>query len=85
MHGTAARSNILKKAWSEKKAIGTAKGAKRTNRITKNALVDAVEGAIFFFVLNLLKVVLQNVLPARVGDTILHIATKHFQSTILFF
>ena len=31
MHGTAARSNILKRARSEKMAIGTGKRAKRTN------------------------------------------------------
>ena len=42
MHGTAARSNILMRAWSEKIAIGTAKRAKRANTITKNALVEVV-------------------------------------------
>ena len=45
MHGTAARSNILKRAWSEKMAIGTAKRAKRANTITKNALIEAVWGS----------------------------------------
>ena len=38
MHGTAARSNILMRAWSEKIAIGTAKRAKRANTITKMLL-----------------------------------------------
>ena len=45
MHGTAARSNILMRAWSEKMAIGTAKRAKRANTITKNALIEAVWGS----------------------------------------
>ena len=35
MHGTAARSNILMRAWSEKMAIETGKKAKRANSMTK--------------------------------------------------
>ena len=42
MHGTAARSNILMRAWSEQIAIGMGKRAKRANTITKNALLEAV-------------------------------------------
>ena len=34
-HRTAARSNILKRAWSEKIAIGTAKTAKRANQMPR--------------------------------------------------
>ena len=45
MHGTAARSNILKRARSEKMAIGTAKRAKRANQATKNALIETVWGS----------------------------------------
>ena len=45
MHGTAARSNILMRAWNEKMAIGTAKRAKKANSTTKNALIEAVWGS----------------------------------------
>ena len=44
MHGAAARSNILKRAWSEKMAIGTAKRAKIANQVTKNDFIEAVWG-----------------------------------------
>ena len=42
MHGTAARSNILMRAWSEKIASGTGKRAKKANTITKKFLLEAV-------------------------------------------
>ena len=45
MHGAAARSNILMRAWSEKMPIGTAKKMKKANTITKNALIEAVWGS----------------------------------------
>ena len=45
MHGTAAGSNILMRARSEKMANGAGKRAKRTNQITKNALLEAVWGS----------------------------------------
>ena len=45
MHGTAARSNVLKRARSENITIGTAKRAKRANTIAKNALIEAVWGS----------------------------------------
>ena len=45
MHGTAARSNILMRAWSEKMAIETGKRAKRANEMTNNALIEAVWGS----------------------------------------
>ena len=41
-HGTAARSNILNRARSEKMAIGTATRAKIANQMTKNTLIEAV-------------------------------------------
>ena len=64
MHGTAARSNILMRAWSEKMAIGTAKRAKRANTITKNALIEAVWGSKNQKqLLKLLEVVLQKCVP----------------------
>ena len=43
-HRTAARSNILKRAWSEKIVIGTAKTAKRANQMLKDAPIEAVWG-----------------------------------------
>ena len=64
MHGTAARSNILMRAWSEKIAIGTAKRAKRANTIIKNARIEAVWGSKkLFFPLQSLEVVLQKCVP----------------------
>ena len=45
MHGTAARINILKRAWSEKIAIGTAKRAKRANEMTKMLLLRPFGGS----------------------------------------
>ena len=64
MHGTAARSNILKRARSEKMAIGTAKRAKWANTITKNALIEAVWGSKkWIFWLKSLEVVLQKYAP----------------------
>ena len=45
MHPTAARSNILKRAWSEKMAVGTAKRVKRASQMTTHALMEAVWGS----------------------------------------
>ena len=64
MHGTAARSNILMWAWSEKIAIGAGKRAKRANTITKNAPIEAVWGSKrWIFWLKSLEVVLQTCVP----------------------
>ena len=72
MHGTAARSNILKRAWSEKVAIGTAKRAKRANTIAKNALIEAVWGSkSVYFDENHVNSFCKNVSPARAGATFL--------------
>ena len=65
-HRTAARSNILKRAWSEKIAIGTAKRAKRANQMTKNALIEAVWGSKKWnFQSKVHEIVLQNCAPRR--------------------
>ena len=62
----AVRSNILKRAWSEKIAIGTAKRAKRANQMTKNALIEAVWGSKKWnFQLKVHEIVLQNCAPRR--------------------
>ena len=66
MHRTAARSNILKRAWSEKIAIGTAKRAKRANQMLKNALIEAVWGSKKLnFQSKAHEIVLQNCAPRR--------------------
>ena len=65
-HRTAARSNILKRAWSEKIAIGTAKRAKRANQMTKNAFIEAVWGSKKSnFQSKVHEIVLQNCAPRR--------------------
>ena len=63
-HGTAARSNMLKRAWNEKMAIGTGKRAKWANTITKNAHLETVWGSKkWIFWLKSLEVVLQKYAP----------------------
>ena len=79
MHRTAARSNILKRAWSEKIAIGTAKRAVRANKITKHALSEAAQGSKKdFFDGECLKSFCRIALVATAGNTILKIARTHF-------
>ena len=71
-HRTAARSNILKRAWSEKVAIGTAKRAKRANQMAKNALIEAVRGSKKgIFNQTCLKSFCKIVLPAEAGSMVL--------------
>ena len=78
MHRTAARSNILKRAWSEQIAIGTAKRAIRANIIAKLGTIPADEALQHWLIrLKVLEVSLRNCASHRRRGALFHkMATK---------